>query len=279
MRQAQKTKKDKRSLARRRLDAQPTQYPTAIERRYRRELLTRVRAIGRIVKSEIDELLLVEGAEIDDLARQDTQEEVVRAIVRKIGGIRLAVEGQWTEREDRDLARRLGEQTAAFETRQIERQFSAVLGVDPILRDQAVARIIDDFVAENLQLIRNIGPEITSQVEEHLITAVREGQRAEDFQEIVAERLGVGESRARLIARDQIGSMTGRITEARHRELGVTKFIWSSSQDERVRELHVERDGQEFSWDHTFDETPDDGPPGRPINCRCVALPVIDKLI
>ena len=281
----------KKRNAQRRMDAIRSRHPRHIEREYRRALERRVRTIGRFTHDAVDKYLVTKRDEINELARQDTQEEIVRGISRVISGVRLTVEGQWTEKEDEDLAHDIGEQVDLFETNQTARQWDAVMGVDPVFSDRAVQQIIGDFTAQNLQLIRDIGPEITEQVEEHLITAVREGQRAEDFSEIVQERLGVAESRAQLIARDQIGSMTGRITQARQEDLGVTRYQWSTSQDERVvgnpsglypeptdetmHGDHWEREGEIYEWTHRHS----DGHPGRAIQCRCTADPQIEDLL
>ncbi|MCZ6770597.1 MAG: phage minor head protein [Proteobacteria bacterium] len=57
--------------------------------------------------------------------------------------------------------------------------------------------------------------------------------------------------------------------------LGVTEYIWRSSDDERVRSLHREYDDRRFSWD----EPPDGGHPGEDYNCRCFAEPVVTGVI
>ena len=57
--------------------------------------------------------------------------------------------------------------------------------------------------------------------------------------------------------------------------LGVTEYIWRSSDDERVRSLHREYDDRRFSWD----EPPDGGHPGEGYNCRCFAEPVVTGVI
>ena len=278
-------------LARTRLDANQSRHPRHIERDYRRKLERRVSTIGDFIQDAIDRFLLAERDEINELARQDTRDQVIRGISRVMSGVRLTVEGQWTEREDRDLAESVAEDVDRFETGQTARQWSAVKGVDPIFSDRAIEPVIREFTAQNLQLIRDIGPELTGQVEDHLVDAVRKGQRAEDFQEIVQDRLGVAESRAQLIARDQIGSMTGRITEARQQELGVTEYIWRTAGDERVvgnpaglypeptdESMHGDhwaRDGVTFKWS----DPPPDGHAGRAIQCRCTADPVVEDLL
>ncbi len=44
------------------------------------------------------------------------------------------------------------------------------------------------------------------------------------------------QGRAKIIARDQIGSIHGQLIGHRHKGMGIRKFKWSTSQDERVRE-------------------------------------------
>ena len=63
------------------------------------------------------------------------------------------------------------------------------------------------------------------------------------------ERIGdVTESRAKLIARDQTSKMNGAFNEARQTSLGIDRYVWQTSGDERVREEHQANDGQVFSW-------------------------------
>ena len=86
-------------------------------------------------------------------------------------------------------------------------------------------------------------------------------------------RYRVSKSKAKLIARDQTGKLYGEINQARQDEAGITSYIWRTSMDERVRDEHAEREGQEFEWC----APPDDGHPGIPIQCRCEAEPVLPK--
>lgn len=276
---------------RRRFDSARGQHPRAIERKYRQELQRRMRLTARVTEEGIDEILRAYGDEIDALARGDSEAGIVRAITREIIGIRLAVQGLWTDREITDFATEIAGQVDMFETRQTARQWSSVMGVDPLFGDRLTQSLIREFSMQNLRLIKDIPDQFLSQVQDGLVDAVRRGQRAETFQGVIQERLGVAESRAKLIARDQIGSIASGITETRQRELGVTRYRWSTSQDERVvgnpsglypeatnpemHGNHWEREGQIFEWS----DPPEDGHPGRAIQCRCTADPVVDDLL
>lgn len=60
----------------------------------------------------------------------------------------------------------------------------------------------------------------------------------------------------------------------RQQNAGIGEYEWSSSHDSRVRPSHRDFDGHIYSWQGS-PQAPE-GPPGWPIRCRCVALPVID---
>jgi len=83
--------------------------------------------------------------------------------------------------------------------------------------------------------------------------------------------MDVSRRRAKLIARDQIGKLNGRINASRLTSIGIDKFIWRTSKDERVRPDHRKREGKIYE----FSNPPNGEIPGTPINCRCFAEPVI----
>lgn len=86
--------------------------------------------------------------------------------------------------------------------------------------------------------------------------------------------MSVGESRAALIAVDQIGKFNGIITKLRQEKLGIKSYIWRSVGDERVRVTHKAFNGNKFSWDKGSPE----GHPGQPIRCRCFAEPLFEEI-
>jgi SPP1 gp7 family putative phage head morphogenesis protein len=96
--------------------------------------------------------------------------------------------------------------------------------------------------------------------------------RWESLVEAIKESGDVADSRAKLIARDQTSKINGAFTSVRQQSLGITKFVWQTAQDERVREEHADLDGEEYLWS----EPPKEGMPGEAVNCRCIALPVFE---
>lgn len=125
----------------------------------------------------------------------------------------------------------------------------------------------------NVQYMRNAARTYADDVAEIMNDPATWGKRVEDIAKDIQERSGVSESKAELIARDQTLKLNGAINKTRQENAGVTKYIWNTSHDERVRESHRELDGQTFSWS----DPPEPGHPGEDIQCRCIAIPIFDE--
>jgi SPP1 gp7 family putative phage head morphogenesis protein len=94
----------------------------------------------------------------------------------------------------------------------------------------------------------------------------------------MSDRTDVSDSRAKLIARDQVAKLTGELTKERQLDMGVTGYIWRTVGDERVRDSHSEVDGKFFTWDNPPFET-DGNHPGEDYQCRCWAEPVLPEFV
>lgn len=147
------------------------------------------------------------------------------------------------------------------------------LGVD-IRKIPTMRPLIDGWRKDNVALIKNMHKEQVDKVERILDEGW--GRHPRSIAQDIEERIGVSKSRAELIARDQVLTLHAKITRHRQRAAGIDSYIWTTSQDERVREAHAELEGEEFSWDEGGD--PEEGHPGEAVNCRCVAFPVLEEL-
>ena len=78
----------------------------------------------------------------------------------------------------------------------------------------------------------------------------------------------------RRLTRDQTQKQISNLTQARHRQMGIVEYRWSTSEDERVREEHAANNGKVFRWDTP---PPITGHPGNDILCRCVERPIIPR--
>ena len=102
-------------------------------------------------------------------------------------------------------------------------------------------------------------------------------------------------TRARFIARNEVGTALGELNKNQQETAGVELYEWQTAEDERVRSTHRElgESGRNiYSWSGTitvngvkykeaFDPSYNGGQkviPGEAYNCRCVAIPFIPEI-
>ena len=132
-------------------------------------------------------------------------------------------------------------------------------------------RMRDDFIKANVQLITSIDARYLSDVAALVKESARDGRSWTWLSDRLRERHGVSRSRGQLVARDQLGRLTGQLTEARNLELGVESYQRLTSGDERVRRSHAALAGGIFRWD----DPPSVGHPGEDFQCRCTSRAVV----
>lgn len=146
------------------------------------------------------------------------------------------------------------------------------LGI-PVRRDVGLSAIMERSMSDSVSLIKDTVGTLKAETLAIIGDPENVGLRVEDLADLIRERTGVSESRAELIARDQTLKTNGNLTANRQRNAGITSYVWSTSLDDRVRPDHAALEGKTIAWD----DPPDVGHPGEDIQCRCVAIPVIDE--
>lgn len=244
--------------------------PDLIRGKYLVDMRHAIAPMAKITAAVLNPLLpgLLESARAE---RQDAGEAArARAAVEHA---RSAFFGGF--REMRGTARQVGLATSEWQKAQLQRQLKAAVGITLPLKDPKLGPRLEHFTERNVSLIKSIPERYFNEVEGLVLDAVAKGQRWESLAKDIDERFDVGESRAKLIARDQVGKLFGALAQARQESLGIEKYTWRTMRDERVREEHQLLEGESFAWD----DAPDEGHPGDPVNCRCWAEPDLDALL
>lgn len=128
---------------------------------------------------------------------------------------------------------------------------------------------------KNASLIKAVSQSVVDKVSASTFQALADGQTMKDYTAQLEKDIGFGHNRAKLIARNEIGSLNAQMNQLRHEQAGIKSYVWMTSLDERVRPLHASLNGQTFEYGKP---TPAEGGrhPGQPINCRCVARAVVE---
>jgi SPP1 gp7 family putative phage head morphogenesis protein len=165
----------------------------------------------------------------------------------------------------------------------MNRFMAPVTGDIPIWRGTTpeVRAVLDDALRANVRLIKSIPEELLDDVERTLREHLAAGSRVETIQKALKERYAIGERRAALIARDQVGKVNAQLNEERSTDIGMDSYTWRCSGgggpehgDERVRPGHRALDGtkQTFGDPPVVDEKSGrHANPGEDFQCRCTA--------
>lgn len=145
----------------------------------------------------------------------------------------------------------------------------------PIESVPGIAAKLASWRKQNTQLINSLLGGQVQKIERLL--AENQNRRVEALREQIQEVFQVTESKADLLARDQTLTLNSQIVEARQTAAGIEEFIWVTSGDERTRASHEELDGERFRWDDPPEVDGELATPGRPINCRCTAYPILPE--
>lgn len=160
----------------------------------------------------------------------------------------------------------------------------AGLGKDAglILFPEDVKHEIAASMQGNIALIRDLDRDARKRLEQIIWKGVLKNHSVSEIETALAKQFGIVGLRAKLIARDQTHKLTADLVRLRHLQLGIVEYAWHTREDDHVRgnpdglypkarPSHWAREGKIFR----YDDPPEDGNPGEPILCRCIARGVI----
>lgn len=252
-----------------------------LQRTYIRDLIDIVGVAGDLIVSALRPVLptVIETAMPRKKdSRNDGWADDVRLAMNSA---RLQFLRRYTPEELRGISNKQAGRVDRFNAAEFDRQYATVVGIAIPRSETWLNERIQGFVTENVSLITTLEESHFGKVEQLILRNVQGGSVGSDITAAVQDLIdqvedveGSTEARAALIARDQTSKFNGALNQARQVDVGVNKYIWSTSLDERVRDSHAEKEGEIFSWD---DPPADTGHPGQDIQCRCVALPYFDE--
>ena len=132
---------------------------------------------------------------------------------------------------------------------------------------------------DNLQLpIKNFSNEQVVRMRELIQKNLLEGLGDKALVDVLMKEFNVTRNKAMFWARQETGLLVSAYRQATYKTVGITKYKWSTSHDERVRVMHKDLDGKifEFANPPVTNEKGDRNNPGEDWQCRCQAIPVLE---
>nr|WP_235428396.1 phage minor head protein [Xenorhabdus sp. GDc328] len=149
-----------------------------------------------------------------------------------------------------------------------------------LVNNTPVGHVMRSIVDEQIKYIKSLpiaAADRVYDIHNQAIEAVVTGGRHELFAQEIARTGEVALSRAKLIARTELGRAQVALTQARALNIGSTGYIWRTADDPDVRDSHQKMEGQFVEWalPPTLDGLT--GHAGTLPNCRCYCEVVIPE--
>lgn len=264
-----------------------TGYPYNEERDYERFMDALLVAFGRIVASELIPAFAnaKEQFDADTAPRRDAWPDDIEEAISRIS-MRFADRVKGGHRTIRRVGAAILENNKKF-------FFRSLTGVNALKTEKWLAPLIESWVNENAGLIKSVEEQYLGRVGQRAQDAVRSGTTVRDFSKELEKAYNLSKSRAKLIARDQVGKLNGQISRARSMRSGMDEYEWQTSGDERVRQSHKVLNGKICKYsDSTVYKEPGTvvwlprsaiggfiGIPGQDYQCRCVGVTDVEAYV
>ena len=255
-------------------------YPLLAEAFYVRQVVRFLRPLDALIRRHVlpvvNRYRSPDELRGDVLRLDDVEDDLVIALGRVRAEWLRVMDGEKLTAAATDAAKKIDKANAADQARIMR----SVAIVDVFKSESYLAAELPGWLEQNTDLIvrgglvrgRLVRPLWETEIDRIGQIAgdgFKAGTRHEQLAKQIRGELGVGRARSVLIARDQTNKLNGQLTRARQRSVGFTHYRWSTAQDRRVRQEHADLQGRIFAWN----DPPNIGHPGEPIQCRCVAIP------
>lgn len=276
-------------------------YPHGIEQKYFRQLQSYFKPLTDYVKKYLSENL-------NQILRGDSSEIKLDAIPGNAFDKMLYNLENWLSVYMPDISElpedsnnnvifaglgKTADETIDFSEKQFKKIIEKGIHVDLPTTAEWWNKMKTSWMEDNYTLITSNAKRYVSQINSIVEQGVVNGWSVERVtKELLKETDSLTKKHCKLLARDQIGKLSGQITQAQNEELGLELYVWDTSMDDRVRESHAVMQGLLCRWDDASVCSYDNGKtwvprpadavdlhPGQDIQCRCSALTFYPELI
>ena len=187
----------------------------------------------------------------------------------------------------------IGQKTSNWNDKEWQKILRKTVGVGLLTSEPGLRDRLRMFSTTSEKWFKKMQTDQLANLEGIIERGFAQGLRHTEVAKQIEAKLKTTKSRARLIARDQVSKLNGRLTQMRQEEAGISKYIWQTSEDSRVRATHSPMDGKLGRWDDASVYANPSAPnkwlsksgigavelhPGQDILCRCFAEPFIQEL-
>lgn len=141
-------------------------------------------------------------------------------------------------------------------------------------RDPEVNETIEDALARNTALVRNVSDQLRGRIGDIVFRGLQARTPVRDVAREISRATGLGRARSLRIASDQTVKLSTNLDRERQLQVGMVAFRWRHSGKVHYRPHHKARNGKTFFWHGEVAKT---DPPGYAPFCGCKAQGIISE--
>ena len=191
-----------------------------------------------------------------------------------------SINNQFSEQRIKSLVKQLYKQTSETNSQHFASTVNTNLGVnlDDVLKQDGLNTFTNAKTLQSTDMLKKLRDETVVAYKANVLRRMSAGASLKDLYKEVKKNTGMRLRRGDLIARNELKSFNAELTKKRQQNAGVTKAIWQTVEDERVRPCHQARDGKEYDIEKGLYSSCDGKflQPAEEINCRCVSISIIN---
>lgn len=273
-------------------------YPVLLERRYAAWLMRLLQPLSKVsnawAKNEYPKILeAYQKQDSADIRMDADSHALILSLTTPMSNAQMEMDLEAGGVASRTIAG-TAESVNAFVAKRYAMERRIALGNVYDVSEPWVNSSIAEWTETNRRLIKSLTVEAQTRMETMVLEAVQTGVRPEELvSRIYNLNRSTGIARAKLIAADQVGKLTGLLSEKRSLAIGMDTYTWQTAMDERVRgrpgglyptarpshwaaQGKIGIFGKGDVWLVNGKQVPRDmngpiGAPGFEIRCRCVA--------
>jgi len=250
-----------------------------------------IRQFGNAIEYMVDQMAQRWRTQIFKELNQDTiskfsdaaqEGNFAKVFLAMAARVRRKLLKQFDDKRIEDLAKKYTSKVDNRNRAEFYRRAEEKIGIsrEELEATEGLTSQIKAYQLETMQWIKKMRDDTLQQWTSQTLRQMAEGK---GLPEIMKQFDGMVEQRkghAKMIARTQISTFNSLTSKARAQNLGITKAIWKTASDERVRTCHQARDGKEYLLSEGLYSSCDGKTllPGTDYNCRCTAIMIIPEM-
>jgi len=153
----------------------------------------------------------------------------------------------------KDIVDGIAKQVRNYCVNYINKSSNAVTAVDMFKSDYIDGRKMKSYTTKCIKEIKSMPNYYFDKVETIIFDGIKKGQSVAEIGKLIDKASNEASKYSRLIARNNIGNITGFVEESQLTGMGLTRGIWRTMKDEDVRERHEKNEGKEFDLNEGID--------------------------